>query len=30
VSVVLGNWDAYFIRGFPSHETEIGRQLVEM
>ena len=28
--VVLGNWDAYFIRGFPSHDTEIGRQLVEM
>lgn len=28
--VVLGNWDAYFIRGFPSHQTEIGRQLVEM
>jgi hypothetical protein len=27
---VLGNWDAYFIRGFPSHQTEIGRQLVEM
>jgi len=28
--VVLGNWDAYFIRGFPAHESEIGRQLVEM
>lgn len=28
--VVLGNWDAYFIHGFPSHESEIGRQLVEM
>jgi predicted phosphodiesterase len=28
--VVLGNWDAYFIRGFPEHQTEIGRQLVEM
>jgi putative phosphoesterase len=28
--VVLGNWDDYFIRGFPSHDTEIGRQLVEM
>jgi putative phosphoesterase len=28
--VVLGNWDAYFIRGFPSHQSEIGQQLVEM
>jgi len=28
--VVLGNWDAYFIRGFPEHETEIGQKLVEM
>jgi predicted phosphodiesterase len=28
--VVLGNWDAYFIHGFPDHQTEIGRQLVEM
>jgi putative phosphoesterase len=28
--VVLGNWDAYFIRGFPSHESELGKQLVEM
>jgi predicted phosphodiesterase len=28
--VVLGNWDAYFIHGFPSHQSEIGRQLVEM
>jgi predicted phosphodiesterase len=28
--VVLGNWDAYFIHGFPNHQNEIGRQLVEM
>jgi predicted phosphodiesterase len=28
--VVLGNWDAYFIHGFPHHESEVGRQLVEM
>jgi predicted phosphodiesterase len=28
--VVLGNWDAYFIRGFPAQQSEIGRQLVEM
>jgi putative phosphoesterase len=28
--VVLGNWDAYFIHGFPSHESEIGMRLVEM
>jgi putative phosphoesterase len=28
--VVLGNWDAYFISGFPSQQTGIGRQLVEM
>jgi putative phosphoesterase len=28
--VVLGNWDAYFVSGFPSQESEIGRQLVEM
>jgi putative phosphoesterase len=28
--VVLGNWDASFIRGFPEHASEVGRQLVEM
>lgn len=28
--VVLGNWDAYFVQGFPPQTTEIGRQLVEM
>lgn len=28
--VVLGNWDAYFVEGFPEQTTEIGRQLVEM
>jgi putative phosphoesterase len=28
--VVLGNWDAYFVKGFPPQKTEIGRQLVEM
>jgi len=28
--VVLGNWDAYFVKGFPPQTTEIGRQLVEM
>jgi putative phosphoesterase len=28
--VVLGNWDAYFVRGFPAQQNEIGRQLVEM
>ena len=28
--VVLGNWDAYFVHGFPAQHTEIGRQLVEM
>jgi predicted phosphodiesterase len=28
--VVLGNWDAYFVSGFPRQESEIGRQLVDM
>jgi predicted phosphodiesterase len=28
--VVLGNWDAYFVQGFPRQQNEIGRQLVEM
>ena len=28
--VVLGNWDAYFVKGFPEQETELGRQLVDM
>ena len=28
--VVLGNWDAYFVQGFPEQPNEIGRQLVEM
>jgi putative phosphoesterase len=28
--VVLGNWDAYFVKGFPAQDTELGRQLVDM
>ena len=28
--VVLGNWDAYFVSGFPAQTTEIAQKLVEM
>jgi predicted phosphodiesterase len=28
--VVLGNWDAYFLNGFPPTEDELGRKLMEM
>jgi putative phosphoesterase len=28
--VVMGNWDAYFLSGFPSQSEELARMLVEM
>ena len=28
--VVMGNWDAYFLCGFPAKEDELGQMLVEM
>jgi putative phosphoesterase len=28
--VVMGNWDAYFLDGFPEYESDLGRRLVEM
>jgi len=28
--VVLGNWDAYFVSGFPAEKDGIGRKLIEM
>ena len=28
--VVMGNWDAYFLDGFPDYDTDLGRKLVEM
>jgi predicted phosphodiesterase len=28
--VVMGNWDAYFLDGFPAPEGELGRRLVEI
>jgi putative phosphoesterase len=28
--VVMGNWDAYFVSGFPPQKTEFGQMLVEM
>jgi putative phosphoesterase len=29
-SVVLGNWDAYFVSGFPEKENEVSEKLVDM
>jgi putative phosphoesterase len=28
--VIMGNWDSYFLDGFPNQETELGQRLVEM
>jgi putative phosphoesterase len=28
--VVMGNWDSYFLNGFPGQRSELGRTLVEM